>query len=300
MPLYGTSKYWETHYTNDDDETYDWLLTFPKLRSILVEHAGTSSLSKRSRLQVLIVGCGKSTMPEQMYDAGWKTMHAIDISKTVIQHMKKRQINRKNGKRGRKGLTFQLQDALKLSKNNQFHEKYDFIFEKSTFDALLCTRNESTLTIKLYLENIYHSLKFGGTFMIISLGPPKRRLSKLKQPGLDWQIIVNEIPKPNMDGFNVRDDDERYIFVYILTKKLQTDFKVASTKIIEEVEEPPLDPDAIDVFEWPGEIEARRKKYLTHLKTKFLPVEAYKTINEAKQKRKEVLKQLKLKLLPCS
>ncbi len=301
MPLYGNANYWETHYTNDDDETYDWLLSFSTLRSILVEHAGCTTLSKRSRLSLLIVGCGKSTISERMYDAGWKTIFAIDISKVAIKHMQKRQINRKTGKRLRKGLTFQVQDALKLKLNDSLYkEKYDFIFEKSTLDALLCTRNESTLAVKLYLENIYHSLKFGGKFMVVSLGPPKRRLSKLKQQGLDWEITVNEIPKPHMEGFNVRDDDERYIFVYILTKKEQTNFKVATIKVSEEVEEPILDPDAIDVFEWPGEIVARRKEYLNNLKAKLLPVEAYKTLTLQKARRKEMLKQLKAKLLPCS
>ena len=136
--------------------------------------------------------------------------------------------------------------------------------------------------------------------MVVSLGPPKRRLSKFKQKGLDWEITVNEIPKPHMEGFNVRDDDERYIFVYILTKKEQTDFKVATIKPSEEVEEPILDPDAIDVFEWPGEIVARRKEYLDNLKAKLLPVEAYKTLTLQKERRKEMLKQLKAKLLPCS
>ena len=300
MPLYGTAEYWEDHYANDDDETYDWLLPFSKLRSLLVEYAGTTSLGRRSRLEVLIVGCGKAMLSERMYDAGWKTIHAIDVSNIVIRHMKGRQVARKSGKRLRKGLTFEVQDALKLksTSGDRFKEKYDFIFEKSTLDALLCTRNESTLTVKLYLENIYHSLKFGGTYLVVSLGPPARRLSKLKQAGLEWEIVVREIPKTDMEGFSVRDDDERYIFVYILKKKERTDFRVAKAATDGEEDVEILDPDAVEIFEWPGEIQARRRAVLQELKKKMLPVIPGKAMKEARQKRAKMLRELKSKLLP--
>jgi len=42
-------------------------------------------------------------LSERMYDAGWKTIHAIDVSNIVIRHMKGRQVARKSGKRLRKG-----------------------------------------------------------------------------------------------------------------------------------------------------------------------------------------------------
>ena len=74
----------------DDDETFDWLVSFSGLRSVLVEYGGCVGLGYRSRLNTLVVGCGKSTLTEDMYDAGWKTIHAIDISHTVIEHMKAR------------------------------------------------------------------------------------------------------------------------------------------------------------------------------------------------------------------
>ena len=154
------------------------------------------------------------------------------------------------------------------------------------------------MTVKLYLENIYHSLKFGGTYLVVSLGPPARRLSKLKQAGLEWEIVVREIPKPDMEGFSVRSDDERYIFVYILKKKERTDFRVAKAATDEEEDVDILDPDAVEIFEWPGEIQARRRAVLQELKKKMLPVIPGKAMQEAREKRAKMLRELKSKLLP--
>lgn len=194
MPLYGSSKYWEAHYQDDDDETYDWLLPFSALRSVLVEYGGCQSLGLRSRLATLIVGCGKSELCEQMYDAGWKTMTAVDISGTVIRHMEQRKYDRR-GKPIRRGLTFEVRDACNLP-SPQYDEQFDLVIDKSTLDAMLCSRGESILIVDKYLRSIYRTLKFGGTYIAVSLGPPKRRLSKLKREGLKWHIQVIEIPKP--------------------------------------------------------------------------------------------------------
>ena len=326
MPLYGSAAYWEEHYQVDEDATYDWLISFSELRSVLVEYGGCTGLGYRSRLKTLIVGCGKSALAEEMYDAGWKTIDAIDISRTVIEHMKTRsdglgtkvlQNRRGNNQmvddynavddfsarqsiRGRRGLKYHVMDACKLKK--EWTESFDFIIDKSTLDALLCTRSESILTVDNYLKNIYNCLKHGGTFLTVSLGPPKRRESKFKRKGLKWQVKVLEIPKPDMEEFNVRDEDERYIYVYVLRKDERTDFKVATTKDIENDENddiPLYDPDKeINVYKYgklPGEVlQARRRTFLA-LKRRLLPCNPPPN---PKELRRQLLVALKKRLLP--
>ena len=103
MPLYGTAEYWEDHYANDDDETYDWLPPFKA--KVLVGGVRWNNVPwTEESTRGAYCWVRKAMLSERMYDAGWKTIHAIDVSNTVIRHMKGRQVVRKSGKRLRKRL----------------------------------------------------------------------------------------------------------------------------------------------------------------------------------------------------
>ena len=68
-----------------------------------------------------------------------------------------------------------------------------------------------------------------------------------------------------MEGFSVRDDDDD-TFLYILKKKERTDFRVAKAATDGKEDVEIFDPDAVEIFEWPGEIQARRRAVLQELK----------------------------------
>ena len=104
-----------------------------------------------------------------------------------------------------------------------------------------------------------------------------------------------------MDEFNVRSDDERYVYVYVAQKEERTAFKVAAIKEDAEAEDVPVyDPDKEAVYQWPGEIVAARKRVLLALKQKLLPCNAPIASEDIAAARKRVILALKQKLLPCN
>ena len=112
-----------------------------------------------------------------------------------------------------------------------------------------------------------------------------------------------------MDEFNVRSDDDRYVYVYVAQKEERTAFKVATAK--EEVapaDVPVYDPDEEVVYQWPGEIAAALRRVVLALKQKLLPCNAPSAPSNEHAimldlatitARKEVIHALKKKLLPC-
>ena len=83
MANYGKLEYWEDRYQKDKEQ-YDWLQRYSppsgnaEMRDIIAQYAQHSA-------QVLIVGCGTSRMPEEMYEEGYSNLTSIDISYSAIK-----------------------------------------------------------------------------------------------------------------------------------------------------------------------------------------------------------------------
>merc|ERR1711907_644212 len=88
-PQYGNPGFWEARYRQDPSKTaFDWYLTYNGLQEVLVPHLRECDL-------VLVVGCGVSRMPAQLYDDGFRNVTSIDISPTVIRMMQEEHKERK-------------------------------------------------------------------------------------------------------------------------------------------------------------------------------------------------------------
>ena len=77
MPNYGDPIYWNERYANCKGTMFDWLEDYQQLKSILDNHL-------KPEHKILIVGCGNANFSEDLYDAGFKNIWNIDISKVVI------------------------------------------------------------------------------------------------------------------------------------------------------------------------------------------------------------------------
>lgn len=89
MPNYGDPQYWEDRYKNSNGKTFDWLEDYNTLKPIITE----LKLAKKTA-KIINLGCGNSVFCEDMYDDGYINILNIDISKNVIEIMKKRNIKR--------------------------------------------------------------------------------------------------------------------------------------------------------------------------------------------------------------
>ena len=78
MPNYGDPKYWDRRYKENDGNVFDWLEDYNTLKSIF-----EGLINKNNK--ILMLGCGNSSLSEEMYKDGFENIYNIDISSIVIR-----------------------------------------------------------------------------------------------------------------------------------------------------------------------------------------------------------------------
>ncbi|CAO3671229.1 unnamed protein product [Umbelopsis vinacea] len=165
---YKTQEYWEERYQKESPQvTFDWFKTYEDLKPTLNETIPSKDAS------ILMLGCGNSTLGEDMYDDGYKNITNIDYSSTVIKQMEERCSDR---------LEMDIRD-LKFE-----DQSFDIVIDKGTMDALMCDRGdvwdpspELIKEVKAEVDEVTRVLKIGGKFIYITFGQPhfrKRHLAR--------------------------------------------------------------------------------------------------------------------------
>ena len=77
MPQYGKPEYWEERYEKDK-EPFDWYQKYSGIKDMVTQHISHDS-------KILVIGCGNSKFSEALFEDGYKNIHNIDISFTVIK-----------------------------------------------------------------------------------------------------------------------------------------------------------------------------------------------------------------------
>ncbi len=173
--------------------------------------------------------------------------------------------------------------------------KIDFIFEKSTIDALLCDDGDHALNILNLLRNTHDSLKVGGLFMCLSMHPPRQLDIFLRLPCFSWGNTVTtnsdcsaqslsgvdseDSPVTSLPGFRVialeekREDSERkesdsgtvpakprrtnFHYCYIMWKRGETDEGMWEEILGRISAEPDADPKRKWLTEWGVDMEVK-------------------------------------------
>ena len=199
MPNYGNPEYWEARY-KDINSTFDWLEDYKTLKDII----DNLSIPKETG-KIINLGCGNSEFSENMYDDGYHNIYNIDISKNVINIMKKR-----NEKRPE--MSFEVMDVRDLKYENN---SIDLAVDKSTIDALLCGEN-SYINVAKMIKEVQRVLKVGGYYMIISYGSPENRVIHLERKFEDFDVQIYSIKNNYFED----DDYDKVHYIY-LCKKLK-------------------------------------------------------------------------------
>jgi ubiquinone/menaquinone biosynthesis C-methylase UbiE len=156
--------------------------------------------------KILIVGCGNANFSEDLYDAGYKNIWNIDISKVVIDQMAKRNFCRKRMK-------YEVMDCCNLKYEDNF---FDVIIDKSTIDAILCGDN-AFLNTALMLKEGQRTLKEeGGLYIAISYGKPATRSFHFERKFLSWTL--KEFIFFPVDYKTEQEKEEKSHYIYICTK----------------------------------------------------------------------------------
>ncbi|OHT10353.1 Phosphoethanolamine N-methyltransferase-related protein [Tritrichomonas foetus] len=186
---YGASSYWEERYIICPTP-FDWYVTWDQIEYII------GSLFNGEEL-ALNIGCGNSCMSEDMQKKLFKVVVSIDISPSVIYQMKEMHKNNHD-------LIWYTMDCSKMSFED---EMFDAVFDKGTFDALLCGPNAITIVYET-MKEIYRELKGGGVFIEITYGEPKNRLTFFKNLDIEWKLYDPEVI------INENDGQRTYIYIF--------------------------------------------------------------------------------------
>lgn len=91
---------WDNFFTiRGHGDAFEWYAEWPELKDPLISHL--PSLSQSLTPQILVPGCGNSSLSEQLYDAGFRCITNIDFSKVAISDMLRRNVRQRPDMRWR-------------------------------------------------------------------------------------------------------------------------------------------------------------------------------------------------------
>lgn len=139
--------------------------------------------------QVLVVGCGNSELSEQLYDVGYRHLTNIDISETVVAHMKQRNVQR------RPDLTFHQVDATQTGYESG---SFQACLDKGTLDAM-ASEEEGVVASKMLAE-VGRVLAVGGRYVCVTLAQEhviKLAVEHFAEAG--FAIRIHSLSQQNLD-----------------------------------------------------------------------------------------------------
>ncbi|XP_012171376.2 eEF1A lysine and N-terminal methyltransferase homolog [Bombus terrestris] len=147
-------EYWNTFFKKRGKRNFEWYGEYPELCGIFLKYIKVKD-------NVLIVGCGNSTVSMCLYDAGYRNITNIDISHIVIRQMRK--INAIM----RPELVYEHMDATQMVYDDS---TFNVVLDKGTLDALMPDTKEGTVSnVNKYFKEITRILRDGGRYICISL-----------------------------------------------------------------------------------------------------------------------------------
>ncbi|XP_076359527.1 eEF1A lysine and N-terminal methyltransferase isoform X1 [Tachypleus tridentatus] len=151
---FASETYWDSFFKKRGKLAFEWYGEYPQLCGLLHKYVRTSD-------QLLVVGCGNSSLSADLYDVGFHQNTSIDISDVVIHQMIEKYSRR------RPGMKYQKMDMLEMAfKDGEF----TVVLDKGTLDALMTDASEETVQkIEKMFGEIKRVLRLGGRYICISL-----------------------------------------------------------------------------------------------------------------------------------
>ena len=210
---YGSPSYWDERYsaaahkeakTQGKDGDFDWYNSYASLRFAIRKFLvpEESSEDEAEDKEILVAGCGNSTLGCDMYDDGFKNITNIDISEVVINQMTDKYASREH-------MEYTVMDV----RNMEYipDECFDAVIDKALFDALLCGENNLD-SVQCMLREVFRTLKPGGYYIMISHAAPANRMHYLTSSSLQWDVEVAEVPKPAISGLDSKELPNHFIY----------------------------------------------------------------------------------------
>ena len=188
MLSYADREYWQARYKMDW-ETFDWYTEYNEGQSELVK----ASLDNSG--PTLVLGAGKSTMSEKMYEDGYHNITSIDFVQDVVRDMEYLA-------RNKPGLNYVEMDARSMTFPDG---SFKSIIDKGTIDSAVCGSETVAHVICSEIDRVTTP---GGTFVMVSPCWPKAKDWFLDN---NWRLDTKSFYGSGIVGHTT---------AYILTKEL--------------------------------------------------------------------------------
>ncbi|KAG8799879.1 hypothetical protein FRC17_007012 [Serendipita sp. 399] len=164
-----------------DDGVFDWFKSFKDVEGHF------SALIPDKSASILMLGCGNSTLSEEMYDAGYTNIVNVDYSGIVIEKMKARN-------EGRPLMQWLEMDVRNLAFDSA---SFDIAIDKGTMDAMLAVKGDVWNPPKSAVDDcnrevdeVIRVLKEGGIFLYLTFGQPHFRKQYLSRDKTSLDILT--------------------------------------------------------------------------------------------------------------
>ncbi|KAG8932719.1 hypothetical protein FRC02_000683 [Tulasnella sp. 418] len=179
---YSTQEYWDSRYGSEaDDATFDWFKDYSDIRPLIRE-----LLPQKDGIRILMVGCGNSSLSEEMWQDGYKNITNIDYSTVVIEKMEKKYEDRP-------GMEWLVMDARDLRFNQ---DSFDVVIDKGTMDAMLAVKgdvwNPPEEAVQNCMKEVDEAIRVlkrpHGVFLYLTFGQPHFRKRYLQRDRTSLEI----------------------------------------------------------------------------------------------------------------
>ena len=202
---YSDARYWETQYkdhTTFDD--FEWYISLEDYKQLLLHILTGSHSSVKSSQHILNIGCGTSSLAEQLYRSGVRDIVNIDISQSCIEKMRNRCAELTE-------MVWMQMDATALSFPAH---SFDVVIDKATSDVFMAVRKDNLPEAREHVLALFREswrvLRPGGRFVIITRFRPRKEQTFFDAMGWEDNVMHKSIDAPRVYSGKCH--------VYIVTK----------------------------------------------------------------------------------
>lgn len=223
--VYGSKAYWDDRYadphvtigasTAKGTVNNEWYVGFDRLKPLLLAHSARNQ-------RILLLGTGTSTLGENMAENGFARVSAVDYSEASIVAMRNAQRSRVDALRRNPPdkppphpfeVDYRVMDVTAMTYPER---SFDCVVDKATLDTMCQLEDEpdeaappgpptahplaDTHAGRMLAESC-RVLKPGGRYVCVTYGEPETRLGLLTAPGLEWDVVAQEVIQKNRATF---------------------------------------------------------------------------------------------------
>ncbi|CAK9046205.1 eEF1A lysine and N-terminal methyltransferase (eEF1A-KNMT) (Methyltransferase-like protein 13) [Includes: eEF1A lysine methyltransferase [Durusdinium trenchii] len=192
----SNSRFWEEYYANVDADRFDWYSTWDTPINWL--SLGVSTLGSVigpflfANASILMLGCGRSDMSQQMYREGFRNITNVDISSGLLERL------RRGFEREMPLMSWRWMNASSMDTEDQ---SFDVVLEKGTLDSL----QDNSELFQAAVRESHRVLRSDGLFISVT------DTEKLQQ--------LQSIAPFSCEAFAGHLDSQRRLLLYVCRRR---------------------------------------------------------------------------------